>query len=133
MFLEVSLIPVIVAAVASMIFGALWYSPALMGTLWMKEAGVKESNMKERRKSIAAQGLNTIVVAFVLAYLIKQFNITTTDAGIELTFLFWLGFIATSQAMGIIFEKTSYALYAVNVSYHLISLMIMTMVITSWK
>lgn len=133
MFLGVSLIPVIVAAIASMIFGALWYSPVLMGTLWMKEAGVKESDMKERRKSIAAQGLSTIVIAFVLSYLLKQYNITTTDAGIELAFLFWLGFIATTHAMGMIFEKVSISLYAINVSYQLISLIIMTMILTSWK
>lgn len=133
MFIGVSLIPVIVAALVAMIFGALWYSPVLMGTLWMKEAGIKDFDMKKQRKSLAAQGLTTIVIAFVLSYLLKQYNVTTTDAGIELTFLFWLGFIATSQAMRVIFEKASFSLYAVTVSYQLISLMLMTIVITSWK
>jgi hypothetical protein len=133
MFLGVSLIPVIIAAIASMIFGALWYSPVLMGTLWMKEAGVKDFDMKKQRKSIAAQGLNTIVIAFVLSFLLKQYNITTTDAGIELTFMFWLGFIATTHAMRMIFEKASFSLYAVTVSYQLISLMLMTIILTNWK
>lgn len=133
MFLGVSLIPVLIAAIASMVFGAFWYSTILMGSLWMKEAGVKKFDMKEQRKAMAAQGLNTIVCAFILAYLLKQFNISATDAAIELTFIFWLGFVATTMAMRVFFEKSSYILFAVNASFSLISLMIMTMILTNLK
>ena len=42
---------IILAAVATMIVGALWYSPILFGKLWMKLSGMggdKDAEMKKK-------------------------------------------------------------------------------------
>lgn len=133
MFLGISLIPVVLAAIADMVIGACWYSPFLFGPIWMKDAGIKNFDMKAARKSMAYQAASALVMSFILAYLLKQNNITTTDAGIELTFLLWLGFVVTTNAMKVIFEKGKFSVYGITVSYQLISMVVMTIILTSGK
>ena len=132
-FIGVSLIPVVIAAVADMAIGALWYSPYLFGPMWMKEAGIKNFDMKAARKSMAFQAASALVMAFILGYLLKTFNVTTTDAGFELTFLLWLGFVVTTSSMRVIFEKAKFSVYAITISYQLISMIVMTIILTSMK
>ncbi len=38
---------VLVAAVVSMVIGALWYSPVLFGKLWMKYSGLSDKKLAE--------------------------------------------------------------------------------------
>lgn len=133
MFLGISLLPVVIAALADMIIGAIWYSPYLFGPIWMKELGIKGFDMKAARKSMAYQASSALVMAFILAYFLKQSNITTTDAGFEFTFLIWLGFVVTTNAVKVIFEKTRFSVYAITISYQLISLIVMTIILTNWK
>src|SRR6186713_1887824 len=43
---DVNYLAVIAAAVATFLLGGLWYSPALFGKVWQREAGVSEEQMK---------------------------------------------------------------------------------------
>ena len=44
---DVKLWAVLVAAVASVMIGSIWYSPPVFGTTWMKLAGIREKNMQK--------------------------------------------------------------------------------------
>ena len=43
--INLSLIAIVVAAVAGMVIGALWYSPLLFGNAWLKAIGKTEDEL----------------------------------------------------------------------------------------
>ena len=43
---QINFLAVIVSALSSFLIGGLWYSPALFGKSWMKEAGLSEKETK---------------------------------------------------------------------------------------
>jgi len=46
--------------------------------------------------------------------------------------LLWIGFTAMPALSGVIWEKKPMKLYAIHVGYELVSLLVMTLVITTW-
>lgn len=44
--MEMNFIAIFVAALVPMVMGFIWYNPKVLGTIWMKEAGVTEDMMK---------------------------------------------------------------------------------------
>jgi Protein of unknown function (DUF1761) len=84
-FMDVNLWAVLVAAVASMVLGFLWYSPALFARPWMLAMGYDpddKSRIKEMQKSAGkSYGISfvaSLVTAFVLG---KIIDITTVEHG----------------------------------------------------
>ena len=43
---KVNILSVLAAALIPMLMGFIWYNPKVMGTVWMKEAGIEEDKMK---------------------------------------------------------------------------------------
>ncbi len=65
-----NLIPVVIAGVINMIIGALWYSPLVIGKLWIRSMGKTEEEMKQSFSS-AAMGITYVVntvASLVFAY-----------------------------------------------------------------
>ncbi len=50
MLFDVNLLAVLGAAVLNMVLGALWYSPMLFGSSWMKEMKTNKKEMEEMKK-----------------------------------------------------------------------------------
>ena len=50
--------PVIIAAIASMILGMIWYHPKVFGNLWMKLTGVTNKDREEQKK----KGMTTQII-----------------------------------------------------------------------
>ncbi|MCX7997107.1 MAG: DUF1761 domain-containing protein [Patescibacteria group bacterium] len=130
---EISLLPVLIAVIADMAIGALWYSPVLFGKYWMSEMGMKEADLKNAGKYMAMGVLNSVIMMTVLAYFLKTLTITTPDAAIETAFLLWLGFVATGTMLSVIYEKRKLSVYGLGVSYQLVALMVGSIIITVWK
>ena len=66
-----NLVAPIVAALAAMVIGSVWYSPLLFMKVWMKEAGLDrqdEACSKEgAAKAMAGQLVTSLIMAYVLA------------------------------------------------------------------
>ena len=126
---------VIAAAVSNMILGAVWYSPALFATQWMRLIGKsKEDIMKEGPGKAYGQAfVCALVTAYVFAHFIGYAGASTAVQGLQAGFWAWLGFVATTTAAMSIFEKRSWKLYAINNGYNLVSLMIMGVILALWK
>lgn len=56
----------------SLIVGAIWYNPKVMGTLWMKETGVTEEDAKNANMGVIF-GLSFLVTAY-MTYQMKWIN-----------------------------------------------------------
>lgn len=133
MFEELNIIPIVLAVAADMLVGTLWYSPFLFGSYWMKETGTTRDDMKGAGKAMGFAVLSSLVMAYVLSIVLEKLNVTTVDGAIETAFLLWVGFIATTNTMRVIYEKAKMSVYFLQVSYHLVAMIVMSIILVLWK
>ncbi len=133
-----NLVPVVIAGVINMIIGALWYSPFVLGKLWMRSMGKTEEELKQGFSSTGmafTYVINTIaslLFAYVLAHLIKFSLIHTFSQGVMIGFWVWLGFVVTTVIPGYMYESKPKMLYFLFIIYQLISITIMGGILAIW-
>ena len=119
-----SLLIILLAAVAGMVVGALWYSPVMFGPMWQRLTGMTgEGESMVRLMTLTF--LATIVMAYVLSYVVSLLYIDTFVRGAEIGAWMWLGYVATTQLINGLYEKRPFSLYAINVMHHFVVLVIM--------
>ncbi|MBC2843889.1 DUF1761 domain-containing protein [Winogradskyella flava] len=72
MELPINLLAIVVAAVAALVIGAIWYSPKVFGNAWMKASGMTEEKMKSGNMALIF-GL-VLLFAALLNILLMQFT-----------------------------------------------------------
>jgi hypothetical protein len=139
MFMGIDLWSVLVAAVASMILGFLWYSPILFANPWMRLMGIDpndKAKLAEMRKGAGKlYGLAffaNIVSAAVLAKIIAITTVDTIPYGMKIGFAVWLGFVTTVQLTGALFGKQPSKLYLINTGYQLVCYLVMGAILAVW-
>lgn len=135
--IEVNYLAVLVAAVASMALGFLWYSPMLFGKRWMKLSGHSEESIKADQKKMGMLYGMTTVGSLVMAYVLSHV-MALSDAfydygmlmtGLTTAFWMWFGFVAPVQLSDMIFGHKKWGLYAINTGYQLASLLLMGVIV----
>jgi len=139
-FSNVNLLSVLVAALAAMALGFLWYSPALFAKPWMREMGYDpndKAKIQEMQKSAgpayAGSFLASLVSAFMLAKLLSVIPIDSALYGMKLGLGVWLGFVATVQLTAALFMKNSMKLFAINTGYQLVCYLLLGAILAVWK
>lgn len=134
--IEVNYISVLAAAIAYMILGFLWYSPALLGKPWMKLRGLSSSDLKaEQAKMGPLYGL-TFVISLLTAYVLYHvmamslafFGMDRVSTGLISGFWMWLGFVMPTQTGNAIFgsdNKNKWKLLGIDTIYQLVGIMLM--------
>lgn len=134
---SVNLVAVLVAALAAMVIGSVWYSPLLFVKVWMKELGMTEkdceSGKKDMPKAMAGQFIASLVTAYVLAHFVAYTGSTTPSAGAHTGFWIWLGFLATGTASAVFFERKSWTYFAITAGCGLVTLLIMGAILATWR
>ncbi|HSW71585.1 MAG TPA: DUF1761 domain-containing protein [Gammaproteobacteria bacterium] len=129
----VNYVAVLVAAVAAMVIGYIWYGP-LFGKMWMKESGMKDmKGSGNMAMTYAIQYVAAAVMAYVLAVMLKMSGTTDLMMAVKMAFWIWLGFIATTLIGSVLFEKKSWGYYLVNAGYHLVTLAVVAAVLVNIK
>ena len=129
-------VAILVAAIVSFLFEALWYS--VLMNQWLTGIGhTKEWLMSNTGISPPVQYavaiLCSIVVAAILTVCIQASGEQTALRGIIVAAIIWFGFIATSVAKEYIFEVRSLQIYAINTGYALIDYIIIGAIVGAWK
>lgn len=133
-FSDINLVHVVVAAIAVMVVGAIWYSPMLFAKPWVALIGKRMEDLRsEAGPGYAVATVASLVNAYIFAAVIKVVNAATVYDGIVLGFWIWLGFIATSMAVGNMFEGRRKKLLAINVFNQLVNLLVMGAILAGWK
>ena len=133
----ISLVGVLVAAVANMAVGAVWYSPRLLGTRWLSAVGWSHKEFEQRKREGMARAyggtfIASLGLAYLLAHCVGFTQATTLAAGAILGFWLWLGFIATTSISAYLFEGRPLQLYTINTGCHLASFIVMGALLTIW-
>ena len=128
-------VAILVAAIASFIFEALWFSVFM--NEWLAGIGRTREWLVASGMSPAVQYavaiLCSIVVAAVLSICIQASGKQTAARGVLCAVVLWIGFIVTSWAKAYIFEVRSLQIFAVYTGYYLIELVLIGAIVGAWK
>ncbi len=136
----VNFLAVLVAALASMVLGFLWYGP-LFGKPWMALMGFSKDSMdKAKAKGMTMNyvlmAVGSLVMAYVLSHVtsfaMAYMQVSGYMAGLSSGFWTWLGFIAPVVMGAQLWEGKPWKLYPITAGYYLVSLMIMGAILASW-
>ena len=138
--LGVNVYAVLVAAIATMVAGFLWYSPMLFANPWMVLMGydpndkVKIAEMqKSAGPSYAMSMIASALSAIVLGKIIAVANAASAISGMEIAFAVWLGFVTTVQMTNAMFMRQRAKLYAINTGYQLVCYVAMGAILGAWR
>ena len=126
-------IAVLVAALSDFIIGALWYSPLLFATPWMK---VNNLTMEDLKKGNAAVTYSIVLVlSLIISYNLAFFlgnPETDTTWGITAGFLAGVWAVA-AMAIVALFEKRSLKYILINGGYMLVAFTVKGLILGAWR
>ncbi len=130
----VNYVGVILGAIAAMVLGMSWYSQMMFGKQWMKLSGLgklTKKQMQEGKKKMIPSVITGFIAAIVTALVLAIFIGTgaTWLEGVSVAFYAWLGFIAPVMLGMVLWECKPFQLYVINVTYQLVSIVIMGAII----
>lgn len=131
---DVNWLAVIVATVAAMIIGYLWYGP-IFGKMWLAGMGKTQEEVRESGSSLAIpiSAVTALITALVLAVVMNAAGADTLSEGIVWGLFASLGFIATSQMNNAVYEGRNSTVTALYVFYQLVTLAVMGAIIGVWQ
>jgi hypothetical protein len=129
-------VAILVAAIASFLFEALWFSTFM--DAWLTGVGrTREWLMSAAGVTPALQYgvaiLCSIVAAAVLSICIQASGEQTARRGVLCAAVVWFGFVATSWAKEYIFEVRTLQIFAINAGYFLFDLILIGAIVGAWK
>jgi len=133
---DVKWLHVVVAGIALVVVGAVWYAPPVFGKLWMSAVGLSEADLQAARKKAAPGYAVALVGAIVTAYVVSlasiNFVATTFIDVVKLAILLWAGFVAFTMATATLFEGRKWTLYWINSLNQLVNLLLAGLIVTLW-
>jgi hypothetical protein len=138
-FLGVNLWAVLVSALATMVAGFLWYSPALFAKPWTILMGYDPNDkakiaemQKSAGPSYAMSLVASVLSAIVLGKIIYVANVNTALYGMKIGLAVWLGFVTTVQLTNSLFSRQPFKLYLINTGYQLVCYLAMGAILGCW-
>ena len=136
-YLYINYLAAIVAAVVAFGIGWLWYSPMLFGKQWAAANGYTPEKIQAMQKGAAkAYGISFacfLVMAVILAVLLKVAHISAVPTGAKFGVLCWLGFVATMGLTANVYSDKPFKAWLLDAGYQLVSLVVMALIITAWR
>ncbi|MBO0347130.1 DUF1761 domain-containing protein [Roseibium limicola] len=127
MFDGINLIAVLAAAVASFIFGSVWYGA--LGKHWQKAAGLSETQARPKPAVMAITFVCQLLMAFVFAGVILHVGGPSLKSGLISAALIWTGFVLTTQIVNHRFSGKPWSLTAIDCGHWLGVLLVQGVVI----
>lgn len=133
--------PILIAAVASFVFGALWYG--MLGKQWMAARGLAAADMAKAKAemgtvptpyiiALVAQLLMAWMLAGVLLHLSRGGMPMSIRAGMISGFFLWFGFVITTMAVNHAFQGARRSLTLIDGGHWLGVLLIQGAILGWW-
>lgn len=132
---DINYLAVLVCAVVPMLIGAVWYGP-LFGKAWMEAVGKTEEEIRKDFNPAKTYGLTVVanfVVAYVLARIMGYAGASFVIDGLMIALLCWLGFTAGTFYINNLFEAKPNKLLIINIFYHLVVVLVYSVILSVWK
>ena len=133
--------PILIAAIASFLFGAVWYST--LGSQWMAARGLSTADTE---KAKAGMGSNPVpfIIAFVallimawmfagvLLHLARGGMVISVRAGVISGFFLWFGFVFATMVVNHAFQGARWSLTVIDGGHWLGVLLIQGAILGWW-
>lgn len=135
---EINYLAVLVAGLAAFLLGGLWYT-ALFGRRWRELQRITEEKMKEmqarRPPPVFFGGMLACytVLALAIAVLFAGLGVDTTLKGAVAGFLLWIGPAAAIGMTGHLASDKPIGVYAIDVSFQFLYLVLMGAILGGWR
>jgi hypothetical protein len=124
---------IVLAALARMVVGSIWYSPVAFVKPWQTLTGVTpESMQKGLPKAIIVDLLLSLVLSFVLFHAVVYSGAATWWAGALVGALNWLGFVLATHLPLWAYENRPLKLIAIGTGSNLVSMVLMGLLFGIW-
>jgi hypothetical protein len=129
-FEGISIIAVIAAAVAAFGVGAVWYA-ALFPKQWLAATGKTEAEIRADASLVpyAVSILSNLIMAIMLAALMRNLGLVTIGGGLLTGFLVWLGFVMTTMSVNNAFGRQNPVLLLIDGGHWLAVLLVIGLVL----
>jgi hypothetical protein len=133
-FSTLNWLAIIVATLVFFGLGAIWYTPAVFGTMWMKETGItKETAQKGNMPKIMGLTLLfTFFMAVNLALFLNDPKIGTSE-GAMYGFFTGFGWVAMSGFVTGQYEFRSTRYMLIHAGYNTVGFTLMGVILGAWK
>lgn len=136
--MEINFLAVLVAAVASMIVGSIWYGP-LFGKMFIREMGMdqwtperRELEKKKMGVSYTLQFIASLVMFYVLAKFMNDSSDLTVNGGIMTALWIWIGFVVPVKVGDAVWGG-KWSLFWLSVGNMLVTLVAAGAIIGGWR
>ena len=124
---------VLVAAVAVLATSALWY--VVFGSAWLRLRGIDPDTAELTPPvwQMAGQFARNLVVATVLAHLLRWLEVATWKRALQVGLLVWFVFEAMAVAGSVLHEGYPLGLYLIHVGGALQATLVMALILGAWR
>ncbi len=133
--MNINYVGVLLAAIASMIVGWIWFGP-LFGKSWKQlsgSSGRQADKMKKGEgKGMAIEFVLSLLMGYVLAYIVKASMAANAFEGLQVGAWIWLGFLLPLTVGGALWESKPVKLVMIKAGFRLVQAMAMGAVIGWW-
>ena len=126
---DVDIAAVLIAALATFVIGGPWYSPALFGKVWVREAGAQPQIGHRALVFGAAYVLSVIAAGLLALWLGPE---TTWQRGLAVGTAVGAGFVATSFGVNYVFGGRSAQLWLIDAGYHVVQFAAFGVILGAW-
>lgn len=134
-FLGINVWSVLVASVAQMAVGMVWYGP-LFGQAWMRMMGFTAKSMKKMsmtpRKAMILGFVSTVIATYALAQFVSLLGVASFAGAVQLTVWSWLALCMTLNVGDYLWAGKPVKFVLLNSGYRLVSLLVGIMILAYW-
>ncbi len=132
---EVTFLPILIAAIANVVLGMVWFNPKVFGTAWMQGAGITPEKAELGKKRMPFMAFLGLLSGMVIAYVLNHFGIAwgvfDWIGGVELGFWCWAGFTAPVMLGSVLWEMRPVKYYLIGSFYWLVSFILMAVILVA--
>ncbi|MGI9343225.1 MAG: DUF1761 domain-containing protein [Gammaproteobacteria bacterium] len=129
---NLNVIAVVVATIAGMAIGALWYSPVLFGNAWLAALGKTEEELSSPAPAMIGSVVASLVSAICIAIIVAAFGATTIASGALVGALCGIGLVAMAMLSDSLFCGWGWPLYFIQSGYRVVYLVVMGGIVGGW-
>ena len=123
---------VLVAGVAGMVLGALWYSPLLFGNAWLAALGKTEEELTSPAPAMIGSMLASVISAVALGVIVSAVGAATVGSGAAVGALCGIGLVGMAMLSDSLFCGWGWPLYFIQAGYRVAYLVLMGAIIGGW-